>query len=193
MAPSFRVLTTRICPGLSNGLRTNTKSFDLFTRTITARELTSTSGRGERSRADTNHHIHRALGMREQAPSSTPARFSRARQQQELRRWRLEARPSALRKIAARARSLRWSRNLVSLVLYELGIDHVAELIGPLRRMPPSRYPQAIAVSIALRHSWRPDDLARIARRLHLDVSHYRSPRARRQGARLLHASRIAR
>jgi hypothetical protein len=30
------------------------------------------------------------------------------------------------------------------------------------------QYPQAVAVAIALRHSWRPDDLARLATRLRI-------------------------
>jgi hypothetical protein len=34
-----------------------------------------------------------------------------------------------------------------------------------------SRYPQAIAVAIALRHSWQPDQLTRLARRLGIALS----------------------
>ena len=35
-----------------------------------------------------------------------------------------------------------------------------------LRALPRRRYPQAIAVALILRHSWRADDLAWILRRL---------------------------
>jgi hypothetical protein len=57
--------------------------------------------------------------------------------------------------IAARAESLRWSRDLISLAVKELGSgETLFELLG-LQRISPSRYPQAIAVSIVLRHSWR--------------------------------------
>jgi len=101
---------------------------------------------------------------------------------QELRRWRVDRRTGALRRIAARARTLRWSRDLLSVVLEELQSDEaLVTLVGPLARIPRSRYPQVIAVAVALRHSWRPDDLARITRRLRLSGPRRRARRASRR------------
>lgn len=39
-------------------------------------------------------------------------------------------------------------------------------LLGDPKRLPRRRYPQAILLALALRHSWRPDDLACVLRRL---------------------------
>ena len=39
-------------------------------------------------------------------------------------------------------------------------------LLGDPEVLPRRRYPQAIALALALRHSWRPDDLACILGRL---------------------------
>jgi hypothetical protein len=57
-------------------------------------------------------------------------------------------------------------------VLLDALIDelHVVEeftaLLGPPQQIPLRHYPQAIAVAMALRHSWRPDLLRRFARRI---------------------------
>jgi hypothetical protein len=39
-------------------------------------------------------------------------------------------------------------------------------LLGDPKRLPRRCYPQAVLLALALRHSWRPDDLACILRRL---------------------------
>ena len=59
-------------------------------------------------------------------------------------------------------------------VLEELYVDdHFEELLG---RAPgdlrPGQYAQAIAVALILRHSWHPDDLACMLKRLKLRVGH---------------------
>ena len=59
-------------------------------------------------------------------------------------------------------------------VLEELYIDeHFEELLG---RAPgdlrPGQYARAIAVALIIRHSWHPDDLACILKRLKLRVGH---------------------
>src|SRR5205814_10710297 len=65
-----------------------------------------------------------------------------------------------------------WSRTLLTLLVDELQVkDRFFELIGDVRHLPIRQYPQAIAVAIALRHSWRPDDLAHLARRLRITLS----------------------
>src|SRR5262245_27759799 len=93
-------------------------------------------------------------------------------ERRQLHRWRLRGRIRALHRLAVRAQNLRWSQRLLSLTLEELNVDEeFVDLVGRSERLPVRRYPQAIAVAIALRHSWRPDDLSRLARRLHLPVS----------------------
>ena len=92
---------------------------------------------------------------------------ARAKQQLDVERWREELRPSALRLFAARTRKLPWSRALLKLVVRELYPDDLfSELIGNLDRVPRQRWPQAIALAVALRHSWRKDGLARIVKSL---------------------------
>ena len=57
-------------------------------------------------------------------------------------------------------------------ILRKLGIeefyveDEFRALLGDPKVLPRRRYPQAIALALALRHSWRPDDLACILSRL---------------------------
>ena len=46
--------------------------------------------------------------------------------------------------------------------------DELHALLGEPKDLPRRRYPQAIALALALRHSWRPDDLACILRRLRI-------------------------
>lgn len=65
-------------------------------------------------------------------------------------------------------KSLPWSSNLLELLIEELYIDDsLEELLGErLQDLPRRRYPQAIALALALRHSWRADDLASILEQL---------------------------
>src|SRR6478736_3007267 len=93
---------------------------------------------------------------------------ARAKQQLDSERWREELRPRALRLFAARTASLPWSRALLKLVVRELYPDDLfAELIGDLARVPRRRWPQVVALAVALRHSWRGNGLAQIVRSLH--------------------------
>jgi hypothetical protein len=92
---------------------------------------------------------------------------ARAKQQLDVERWREELRPSALRLFAARTRKLPWSRALLKLVVRELYPDDLfSELIGNLDRVPRQRWPQVVALAVALRYSWRKDGLARIVKSL---------------------------
>ena len=89
---------------------------------------------------------------------------ARAKQQLDVERWREELRPCALRLFAARTAKLPWSRALLKLVVCELYPDDLfTQLIGNLDRVPRRRWPQVVALAIALRHSWRRDGLAKIA------------------------------
>src|SRR2546427_5267671 len=90
----------------------------------------------------------------------------------DIERWRRTFRPHLLRVLTKRSATLVWSRTLLAVVLDELHVDDVfRELVGDPCHLPTRRYPQAIAVAIALRHSWRPDDLAHLAKRLGIPLS----------------------
>ena len=96
----------------------------------------------------------------------------RAKQQLDAERWRRELRPRVLRLFAAPARTLTWSRALLKLVVEELYPDDLfAQLVGKLDRVPSRQWPHAIAIAVALRHSWRRDGLTRIARRLRVSLA----------------------
>jgi hypothetical protein len=52
-------------------------------------------------------------------------------------------------------------------LLSELNVDETfTELVGRPSGLPTRRYPQAIVVALALRHSWRRDNLIKLAKRL---------------------------
>ncbi|MGE3845093.1 MAG: hypothetical protein AB7I50_26315 [Vicinamibacterales bacterium] len=62
---------------------------------------------------------------------------------------------------------MQWSADLIDVLLEELYVgDEFTALVGDPKRLARRRYPQMIAFALALRHSWRPDDLACILRRL---------------------------
>ena len=81
----------------------------------------------------------------------------------DLADWRHLTRPVILENFLNRTHDLRWSRELIDLLLDELHVgDEFDDLIG---RVPPSaqvNYPQLVALALVLRHSWFPEDLARI-------------------------------
>src|SRR3954464_6344704 len=94
---------------------------------------------------------------------------ARAKQQLDVERWREELRPRALRLFAERTTKLQWTRALLKLVVRELHPDDLfSELLGNLDRIPQRRWPQVVALAVALRHSWRQDGLAQIVRSLHV-------------------------
>jgi len=78
--------------------------------------------------------------------------------------WREESRIPALEALLEQTNGLKLSRSLLLLLLEELSIDDDFDvLVGTPDELPASRFPQAIAMAIALRHSWRRDDLDGIA------------------------------
>ena len=96
----------------------------------------------------------------------------RAKQQLDADRWREELRPRAMRQFAERTAKLTWSRALLKMLVEELYPDDLfTELVGNLDRVPFRRYPQVIAIAVALRHSWRRDGLARLARQLRIRLT----------------------
>ena len=90
-------------------------------------------------------------------------RTSAATKRDDLADWRRLTRPVMLDDFLNQTRDLRWSRELIDLLLDELYVsDEFDDLIG---RVPPSaqvNYPQLVALAVVLRHSWYPEDLARI-------------------------------
>ncbi len=97
---------------------------------------------------------------------------ARAKQELDAERWREELRPRALRLLAARTTKLQWSRALLKLVVHELYPDDLfSELIGNLDRVPPRRWPQVIALAVALRRSWRRDGLTQLVRSLRITTT----------------------
>jgi len=55
----------------------------------------------------------------------------------------------------------------MTVLLDELNIDAMfTDLVGRPQGLPTRRYPQAIAVALALRHSWRREELMKFAKRL---------------------------
>jgi hypothetical protein len=81
----------------------------------------------------------------------------------DLADWRHLTRPVILENFLNHTGDLRWSRELIDLLLDELHVgDEFDDLIS---RVPPSaqvNYPQLVALALVLRHSWFPEDLARI-------------------------------
>jgi hypothetical protein len=100
-------------------------------------------------------------------------RAARTQQRADAERWRRELRPRAMRFIASRTTTLTWTRALLRLLLDELQSedDLFSEIVGPLDRIPPKRFPQAVAIALALRHSWLQSDLTRIANRLRISLT----------------------
>ena len=97
---------------------------------------------------------------------------ARAKHHLDADHWRDEVRPRELRSFSSRARTLTWSRALVKLIVAELFPDDLfTELVGHLDRVPPRQWPHALAVAVALRHSWRRDGLTSLAKRLRVSLS----------------------
>src|SRR5262249_45406691 len=102
--------------------------------------------------------------MRNQdSPCLPRTRETRSRvRRTDLADWRRSTRPLLLDDFVDRTRDLSWSRELVDLLLDELHVsDEFDDLID---RIPPAQinYPQLVAFALVLRHSWFPEDLARI-------------------------------
>lgn len=85
--------------------------------------------------------------------------------------WLDDWRTNALADFAVKVRGLTWTRTLFLSLLDELRVgDDFEVIIGSPTRLAPARYPEAVAVAIALRRSWRPEDLAAVTASLCLPV-----------------------
>jgi ParB/RepB/Spo0J family partition protein len=95
-----------------------------------------------------------------------------AKQRAETERWRTELRPRAIRLIADRTAKLPWSRMLLRLLFEDIRVDDLfLDAVGKPESLPVSRYPQAVATALALRHSWQRDDLIAFSKRLGVKVT----------------------
>jgi hypothetical protein len=120
---------------------------------------------------------------------------ARAKQELDAKRWRAEVRPHIMRRFAARATTLTWSRALLKEIVEELYPDDLfTQLVGNLDRVPQRQWPRVLAIAVALRHSWRRDALTRIARRLRISLTttpgHERSRQSRPSRIRLFGSPR---
>ena len=78
-----------------------------------------------------------------------------------------DPRLEALRVVVRQMKTMSWTPALFALVLDELYADDLfTELVGDPNAIPQRGYAHAVAVAIALRHSWRLDDLQAVAGRL---------------------------
>ncbi len=81
--------------------------------------------------------------------------------------WRERERYTALVDFARRTKGAKCSKRLFLLLLEELYIgDEFDEIIGRPEKVPASRYAEAVAFAIVLRHSWRPEDLTAVSNAL---------------------------
>jgi hypothetical protein len=112
-----------------------------------------------------------ATGRSRYEPRSGKERQPAVSRDGAARRWRRDTRPRIIRTVVSATKALRWSPALVEAILEELYVDdHFEELLAAPGELKARQYPQAIAVALILRHSWHPDDLACILKRLGLSV-----------------------
>lgn len=84
-----------------------------------------------------------------------------------MRDWRQDGRRDALRLLARETRRAKWSPAILHALVEELYVgEEFVRLLGDPRRFPAGRYPQAVAIALALRHSWRAEDFQRTVNRL---------------------------
>jgi hypothetical protein len=101
--------------------------------------------------------------------TSLPGRSKKYTARTDTMRWRKQNRQRSLAIFSRRAQVLSWSPQLLRLLVEEMWADEeLSTLIGSYRRIRVSQYPHALAVVLAIRHSWRQDDLRRIARMLRI-------------------------
>jgi hypothetical protein len=82
-------------------------------------------------------------------------------------RWRREQRAKSLALFAAGTRHFSWDARLLRLLLEELWVEEeFTTIMGPVTKGNEQRCAPAVAIALALRHSWRRDDLRWTARRL---------------------------
>jgi ParB family chromosome partitioning protein len=94
-----------------------------------------------------------------------------AKRREAEERWENELRPRALKLIATRTAKLRWTPELLELVLARLTSGAQLEEFVSTKKLPAARYPQALAVALAVRVSWRRESLFELVKALGIRVS----------------------
>lgn len=95
-----------------------------------------------------------------------------AKQQADAEQWRTTLRPRVVRLIAERTTRLSWTPVLFRLLIEDFRVDELfVDVVGKPDKLPARRYPQALAVALALRHSWQRNTLLMIAKRLGVTVT----------------------
>lgn len=108
----------------------------------------------------------------EQAEARRQQEEAWAKQRAEQERWRTQLRQRAVRLIAERTATLAWSPMLLRLLLEDIRPDELfLQVLGKPDRIAVKRYPQAVALALALRHSWQRDDLLSFSKRLGVKVT----------------------
>ena len=88
-----------------------------------------------------------------------------------VQQWRLDMRETQLRALAEHTRDIAWTPRLWRVLLDELHVSDTFQALVPASRsLDPSRYPHALAIALAERHSWTPADLRRLTRRLGVSI-----------------------
>lgn len=112
-------------------------------------------------------------------PRNTPNHVEEP-QPEHLSRWAFRGRRRSLRRAFLGLSDTKWSPKLLSLLLEELHVtDDVEELLGvSIPTISDRQVPTAVVAALLIRHSWRVDDLAQMARRLRLGAPKRRSARS---------------
>lgn len=87
--------------------------------------------------------------------------------QLQLLRWRRKDRDEEVQRAIEATKALRWSPELMEVLLEELCVDEwLDEHFGRAGTVSLSKVPRVLAAAVILRHSWHPDDLDDVLRRL---------------------------
>jgi hypothetical protein len=94
-----------------------------------------------------------------------------AAERAEREKWQRDLRIPAVRLLASRAVSLKWTPALFKLLRHNMRVGEVFdEIVGAPGTIPVARYPYAIAVALAFGFSWRPEDLVGLSKRLRVPL-----------------------
>lgn len=92
---------------------------------------------------------------------------------QERERWLTIVRPHALRLLTERTVKLPFTTSLIQLVLNDCSTDltELEEYVGQITELPSKRWPQALAVAVALASSWNREEFLLVAGELGIELS----------------------
>jgi hypothetical protein len=127
------------------------------------------SARRFMARRGTDGHAHPSSFMKRSFAAPTSIAQQGTRSKGPATSWHPDARQASLLRLLKRTSELEWSPALLRALIDELFVvDEFVSLLGEPADLTIDRYPQAVAIALALRHSWRRDDFRRLLRRLKL-------------------------